>query len=89
MVKVRQKVVQNKMVMQGRPNTPRRQAQLETLATSSASSSHLLQADFIERCSMEWFEALMKCKEDTALGIPIVATLNKNTRHAEPEAMAM
>ena len=38
---------------------------------------------------LEWFKALMKCKQGTALGISIVATLAQKTRHAQPEVMAI
>jgi hypothetical protein len=47
------------------------------------------EAALLKKGSPEWFKALMKCKEGTALGISIVATSAQKTRQAEPEAMAI
>jgi hypothetical protein len=47
------------------------------------------EAALIKKGSPEWFKALMKGKEGIALGISIVATSALETRHAEPEAMAI
>lgn len=47
------------------------------------------EAALLKKRSSEWFKALMKCKEGTALGISIVATSAQKTRQAEPEAMAI